>query len=286
MIEQTHTKKNIEETIVNCLTCLLIFLLLHDIICSVCAFLIKGFLEQDNSNRVIHTFLQNNQTILASCIGNIVGIPFLIYWIRKYNKEERTKLAQSTNIKLTICFVIVAICASITLNGILILSGVTKIFASDYEQTANQLYGGTLVVTVLFSGILAPITEELLYRRILYRQMHIAYGFGFACIASSIIFGVAHMAIVQGIYGFLTGMLLCYCYEVGKGVKTSIFVHMIMNITSMIGTQFLYTMSSKEQTLVWIIGSIVGTCILVVFIMKTKSKLPKNKSRSKLEVGM
>lgn len=293
-LQKSILQKYIEEAVSNCLICVLIFLLLHDIISSIFILGIQIILEQKILiSSKSYTFLQNNTAMLASCSGDIVGIPFLVYWIKNNTKTKSsslitfTKIVSSTDFKdcsnqntnqktKMICmmctFVLVGICSSILLNGILILSGFTKFFVSDYEQTTSQLYGGTLTVTILFSGVIAPITEELLYRRILHEQMREEYGFCIACISSSLLFGVAHMAIVQGVYGFLTGIVLCYCYEVGKGVKTSILVHVTMNLTSIIVTQFLNVMSTNEQTLFFIVGGIVGVCVIAAFIMKTKSR--------------
>lgn len=239
-----------KEPVLNGLICVLIFVLIHDIVASAVMFLLE------------------NQSVIASSIGNLAGLPFLLYWIQTYCKKEFQK-----TFFFRYWIPIVAISASILCNGVLTLSGFTKMFANDYEQTTNQLYGTTLIVTIIFSVIIAPITEELLYRRILYKQIKEEYGFYIASFISSVLFGIAHMAIVQGIYGFLTGLLLCYCYEVGKQIKIPILVHMIMNLTSIIGTQILYAMSQNIQIIFWLIGSIVSLCILTIFILKSRSKL-------------
>ena len=205
---------------------LLIFLILHDGCAWICSFLIQN-LTSENS------FWRENQILLESAAGNTVTIPFLLYWIGKFPRNT----AVSGKKSWIFWSIAVGICSCAIFNGILIGSGLTHLFENDYQQTTETLYSGSMAVTILFVAVIAPITEELLYRGILYRTIRERRSFWGAALFSSLFFGIAHMAIVQGIYGFLTGMVLCYSYEHKRGIKSAVAVHMVMNLTSILITQ-------------------------------------------------
>lgn len=238
---------------------LLIFLVLHDGCAWVCSFLIQN-LTAENS------FLRENQILLESAAGNTVTIPFLFYWSAKFPQNT----AVSGEKGWIFWSIAAGICSCVSFNGFLIGSGLTQLFANDYQQTTETLYSGSMAITILFVAVIAPITEELLYRGILYRQIRERRGVWRAALSSSLFFGIAHMAIVQGVYGFFSGMVLCYSYEHKKGIKSAITVHMVMNLTSILITQMSRIVQFQSDYFVFMTASIVSTLILIFKLLRAR----------------
>lgn len=238
---------------------LLIFLILHDGCAWGCRFLIHNLTAEKS-------FWQENQILLESAAGNITAIPFLLYWIRKFPQNALISGKKSW----IFWSIAVGICSCVSFNGFLICSGLTQLFANDYQQTTETLYSGSMAVSILFVAVIAPIAEELLYRGILYRQIRERRGVWRAALFSSLFFGIAHMAIVQGIYGFFTGMVLCHSYEYKKGIKSAITVHMVMNLTSILITQMSRIVQFQSDYLIFITAFIVSTLILIFKLVRTR----------------
>ena len=86
----------------------------------------------------------------------------------------------------------------------------------------------SLWVDILVIVILAPILEELLFRKILCNKL-LALGEGVAVVVGGIIFGLAHGNFFQMPYALLVGFMLSFIYvKTGKIIYT-IGYHMVLN---------------------------------------------------------
>ena len=80
----------------------------------------------------------------------------------------------------------------------------------------------------LYAGILAPVTEEILFRGLIQRSM-MPYGRNFAIFVSAFTFGMFHGNLVQSPFAFLVGLVLGYVaaeYSIGWAM----LLHMINNL--------------------------------------------------------
>ena len=80
----------------------------------------------------------------------------------------------------------------------------------------------------LYAGILAPITEEILFRGLIQRLM-LPYGRNFAIFVSAFTFSLYHGNLIQGPLAFLLGLILGYVaaeYSIGWAM----LLHMINNL--------------------------------------------------------
>ena len=58
-----------------------------------------------------------------------------------------------------------------------------------------------------------PVTEELVFRGIVFNTCKKLYPLKHAFVMSSLIYGLYHMESIQGIYGVVIGFLMAYSYE-------------------------------------------------------------------------
>lgn len=159
---------------------------------------------------------------------------------------------------------IISIAAAVGLNIILLASDIAR-YSEAYKKAAEVLYAPSFAVQILYSGILMPILEELLFRGVLFRLLRRKLPFVWAAVLSSIVFGVYHGNLVQFIYASLCGLLLAYLYEVYKSIAATIFAHMVMNITANIFTEL--------GVFSWILGNVLCvvlfTFICTVIVLST-----------------
>lgn len=94
--------------------------------------------------------------------------------------------------------------------------------AATIEQTPMWLI-------FIFMVILAPIVEELIFRKLLIDRLSV-YGDRMAIIFSAAAFGLMHGNLYQFFYAALLGALLGYVYTVTRDVRYTILMHMIINL--------------------------------------------------------
>ena len=80
----------------------------------------------------------------------------------------------------------------------------------------------------LYGGILAPITEELLFRGLIQRSLR-PFGRRFAILASAFVFGIFHGNLLQAPYAFLVGLVLGYTAS-EYSIAWAMLLHMINNL--------------------------------------------------------
>lgn len=94
----------------------------------------------------------------------------------------------------------------------------------------DSLLSGTgLWVNVLFTVLLAPVVEELFYRKLLMDRL-LGYGEGAAVLMSGLMFGLAHGNFSQFFYAFGIGVVWAYVYAKTGKVGYTIAFHMIFNL--------------------------------------------------------
>ena len=89
--------------------------------------------------------------------------------------------------------------------------------------------GTTWWVNLIFVALLAPILEEILFRKILCRYL-LPLGEGYAIVLSATIFGLAHGNFFQFFYAFGLGCIFAFIYiKTGKLIYTILY-HIVINL--------------------------------------------------------
>ncbi len=95
------------------------------------------------------------------------------------------------------------------LNLLLALLGVTLTEDPIAGNEFMQNFQNKLVLVILLEAVVAPVLEELLFRRVMFGLFRRLLPVYVAALITSVIFGVLHFNLPQGIYGFVFSMLLC-----------------------------------------------------------------------------
>lgn len=175
----------------------------------------------------------------------------LIPMFKKKCKIEKIKF----NIKDIGLMILLGLLFSLTYNLILInINNVFK-FTNIFEQTNINI-----VITLLASGVVGPITEELIFRNIVYEKSKKIFRPIMAILFTGLLFGVCHGNMIQFIYAFLFNFLLIYVYEKYKSVYAPIIVHISANS----GLQLFLFLVNYNNSCVSIVSLII--CSLSLFI--------------------
>lgn len=111
----------------------------------------------------------------------------------------------------------------------------------------------------LYSVILAPICEELVFRGVTMRQAKKFLPFWAANIFQAVLFGTFHMNMMQGVYTFCVGLVLGVICEKSGSIYNAIFYHMLFNFWGTVISQYLYIGDSNFEVLFWFVFAVVMT---------------------------
>ena len=150
----------------------------------------------------------------------------------------------------------------------------------QYQQLLDDV-GLTNEITVfltIYAVIMAPISEELIFRGVTMRCFRKAVPFWLANILQAVLFGVFHGNLVQGIYTAVFALVLGFVCEYGGSIYYSILLHFCYNFWGTIVQQFLMNISEFMYlfvTFFMFISLVVGT---LLFIFGQKKLHPGRKS--------
>ena len=86
-----------------------------------------------------------------------------------------------------------------------------------------------IIISVLF---IAPLTEEIVFRKFLYRSIKKYLGAGISAMVSSLLFSLVHFSISSFMVLFLLGLFFCYYYEKHKTICAPVWIHFNFNLFS------------------------------------------------------
>ena len=167
--------------------------------------------------------------LLSAAPMYLVGMPICVKVLGRIPKKQ---LFEHT-MKAGKWFLYLCICLFIMYAGNIIGNGVcavlTKVFGFDMAFDLQQmLTSESLLVTFVFSVILAPILEELVFRKALIDRA-IVFGDKTVILLSGFLFGFFHGNFNQLFYAFGLGCFFAYLYIRTGKIKYTISLHMAVN---------------------------------------------------------
>lgn len=132
-----------------------------------------------------------------------------------------------------------------------------------YQTVEEAIYSAGFLPEILVLGILSPIMEELLFRGLVYRRFKEMMSLIASLVWSSILFAMFHGNLAQGIYGFVSGLFLCYVYERYGTFLAPLLTHMFCNIAAVVGSETTlldFTLASRGIM-------ITSTIVFCIFIL-------------------
>lgn len=151
------------------------------------------------------------------------------------------------------------IIVSILLYSLKDLPSITRTLET-LDEVSNLSSGFFLTFIVIV--ILAPITEELIFRGILFEEINRLFDYKFAIFSTALLFGIYHFNILQGVNTFAMALILAIVYYYRKNILDSILIHMVNNFLALI-----LSINQNLASLVFIIGFV---CIFISFIIIKK----------------
>ena len=189
-------------------------------------FLAYYYISNGEDITLFNNYLSNKQIYIALILA-IIFIPLLI-------KEYRNYKIIGKKIDI-ISLIILGIVISLVYN-------VFAFYIDDlFLKTNLYSYQNNIITTLITTGIIGPIIEELMFRGIIYNELKVKLSPMKAIILTTLFFAIIHFNILQIIYTFALGFLFIFFYEKYKDIKASIILHASLNITTTLFLPLLTT---------------------------------------------
>ena len=188
--------------------------------------------------RVEYGSVSPEQMVLLGATTHLGALAVLFAFSRIYREKfqeplNRTKLSNFKALSFA-AFSFLAVLPIISLANLLWQLGLEQIGFEPIPQDVVELFLEierlpTVIVMILVTVVLAPISEEVIFRGGIYRFLKDKIGMigGFA--VSGLLFAILHQSLSTLLPLFLLGVALAYSYEKTGNLKVPILFHAIFN---------------------------------------------------------
>lgn len=227
------------------------------------------FVQAILSSAVVAFHIDSTVLTLISAILML----FILSWLFNYKPNFKEPKLFIIHYSLFIELIALAITSSLALNRLLNLLPINHVLG-DYEEVQNYLLGGSVFINVLTIAIVVPVLEEIIFRGIVYNRLKLMMGRNMAVITASIMFGVYHMNLLQGIYAFLFSLLFIFVYEKYHNIIAPILMHMVANGLSVFLTYTKINEFFNKKLVVYIMVMLLEFIItgIIIFIVHKRQK--------------
>lgn len=204
---------------------------------SVCQFILSGVIASYAPQLMDRDWYL---TVMSTAPMYAIAMPLslFLFLIGKAEPPKPKKLSPLVwSGLLAICFALT--CAGNVMGNIVntVIGAITGEIPTNEigELTANTPFWANL----LFCGILAPILEEIFYRKLVIDRLR-RYGDLFAVLASGLLFGLIHGNFSQFFYATFAGLLFGYIYLNTGRLRYTVALHMAVNLMGGVFSTELY----------------------------------------------
>lgn len=201
-------------------------------------------------------------SVPVTFISGLVSLPFLWRLMKKDSKLRKYTGNMATLKKPALIYCAVAGMLACVAGSILVtISQIGQVF-EGYDDVSQNIFSQSFILQLVALGLITPFVEELVFRGLIYNRLKDYSTIHTAMLASSVIFGLYHGNLVQGVYGFVMGLLMCFVYEKYHTLAAPLICHGAANLISIVLQLLQVTIDS-----VLMAGAIAVVCVIVLYFV-------------------
>lgn len=190
---------------------------------------------------------------LALCT---IPLPAFLFWRdRKMERAVQLPVNKVAPLKKYIWILLFGAAFCVGMNVVMVMSGLAMKDVS-FLNVSKALYSESLGVMLVCQGLIVPISEEWMFRGVLYRRCREQMKFWGAAFSVSLLFAFIHGSVTQMAYTLILGIFLAYVYEKFGSLKAPMFLHILVNSISIVLT--------KKELLLWLCSDFMRMAVCVV----------------------
>jgi len=204
----------------------------------------------------------------------------MIIW--RKTKKDLPKY-ENTKLTVTVTALTILLCAGLhyTVISIIDLTGFMYLFPSfieTAEEIAAVFANAGLLVRIIVAVIAAPVVEEILCRGIVLNRLLLWMPKWVAMLVSSVLFGVIHLNIPQGLPAFVIGIVFSMLYLRYRNLWVPIIAHAAYNFAN-----FAFYLVIGEEINTWLLLApsilVAGVCVLLLIKITPAAALVQERAQ-------
>lgn len=213
--------------------------------------------------------------LVVTLISGVITIPICMRFMKKDQDAVRYLTVKEHISKINLSkwyyIVLVGVLASMGLSKLVTILPIDNILG-NYQDVSDSFASNPLIYQLLALVIIGPLTEELIFRGLVYKRIKGYTDTMVGAYISAIIFGIYHFNLVQGLYGFMLGILLCYVYEKYGTILAPVILHISANLIALIMMHMKISTIINNNIFLKIIFMIleVGALIAVILLREKR----------------
>ncbi len=186
-------------------------------------------------NSVMSSIMDSQFLAGISAAYGVIAALILGFWYWKKfcpKRQPHRKAASIINPQIAGGLVILMIGMQyISAYVMMLLAAVNPGWYRAYEELLKSVgFGDVTLLLAVYSILIAPISEELIFRGVTLKYAEKAMPFIAAHILQAFLFGLFHANVIQGAYAFVVGLFCGYVCHKGGSLYLSILFHMLFNL--------------------------------------------------------
>ncbi len=203
---------------------------------------------------------------------NLLYYSFNLFYQRKYFRQDEERFFHDRKrVSPTVLFfaALLCACAGELLVSVIYAFDIPKVFPRYSGLAAASFEGQNLFLLIAASVILAPLSEELIFRGMLYRRIRSYLGVPAAVFLSAAAFGIYHANVVQFLYAALLGILLALLYEKTRALIVPVIGHAAANAAEILRDRLEIPAATPAVTGAEAAAAVLAIVILLHYFGKT-----------------
>lgn len=183
----------------------------------------------------------------ASACADVALIAAYLFLVRRNEKRGFSRPDQSRSLRprAALCAFLGFLSSYLLLNVLLTSAGLADADKS-FQNSAETIQALPGALRVALVCVLAPLTEELLFRGLLLQGLERFFGAGAAVFLSALTFAVFHGNLTQGTAALATGCVLGAAYVRTRALALPVLMHAGSNALALLLTESGYTGEGLE----------------------------------------
>ncbi len=195
--------------------------------------------------------------IFVSMAYAIAALIIFGFWYRKKiaPTQERIAVKSAFNPWIVCSLLLLSIGLQYVISYLMNFIGMLR---PDWMQSYSDLIDTAGIstpsaLTLLYAVIIAPISEELIFRGVTFGYAKKALPLTGAVCLQAVLFGIFHLNMIQGIYAAFLGLFIGYLCEAGGSIAIPVLFHAFFNtFGSLASASMYYHMEQPFFFLLWL----------------------------------
>jgi membrane protease YdiL (CAAX protease family) len=223
-------------------------------------------------NAILKLFTSSGFNTWLSATYGVAALAVFGFWYQKrfHDADVRT-VPRYFNPMILISLVAIAVGLQYVTNYVVSFTAYLRPdWMKSYENLLKTIdIAHVTPVLLLYSVIVAPICEELIFRGVTMSYAKREMPFWVANILQAVLFGIYHMNPLQGIYAFFIGLFLGYVCHKGGSIFLSMCLHSIFNLWGTLAPEtFTYGSEKLFFFIFWLVFGLIVLSVGLIFYKK------------------